>query len=111
MKKKEAAQRMYELQQAIKALQDEQAEIREELAGKMKPGEAIEGDGYTVKLCPTKEIILHDNDLVYRLIGRETFIEVAKIGVQALRKAVSEKMFQAAVKAETEKLVLKVVGR
>lgn len=78
MKKKELAMRLQVIDQELKGLEDEKKELREELLGKMKPGEIIvfetpEGP-YKAKACETNVKILRKNSEILDEIGLQGYL-------------------------------------
>jgi hypothetical protein len=114
MKTKEAtAKRIYELSQRIKADKDETEELREGLAKRIKVGQAVEFDTpegvHRMAMCACSETILEDNETILSVIGRRSFVSVAKVGVVALRDMVAPEEFKRCVKAITTKETLKLL--
>lgn len=78
MKKKDLAYRIYEIDQDLKGLEDEKRELREELLGKMKPGEVFTFDTpegpYKAKACETNVKILRKNAEILEEIGLQGYL-------------------------------------
>lgn len=119
MRKKEGLARIVaKLTEEVNEKKAELAELREELAGMMKPGEIIELETARVKLCETEEKILVSNVRIMDLIGKKRFMEVAKVSCGALKtaleataedKAAAGAIFNLCVESFSKNTVLKVL--
>ena len=118
MKKADMAVMVVELTEGIKTMQDQLGELREDLAGRMMPGEIIEVGNARVKLCEVEEKVLVGNAQILDLVGKKRFMEVAKVPCGALKAALeasvgdiyaARAIFNTCVKSFSKTTVLKVL--
>uniref|UniRef100_A0A6M3LPG8 Uncharacterized protein n=1 Tax=viral metagenome TaxID=1070528 RepID=A0A6M3LPG8_9ZZZZ len=104
MKKEEIAKRIYDLGQAIKGLEDEKKELREELSGRMAVGDIVRFETpeglYRAKKCPTFSTIMKSPEDILGIVGEDVFVASVKVSTEKLKELVSSQVFEMCIKAK-----------
>lgn len=108
MKKADMVERLLEIRDEIERLESESSQLRQKLFLKMETGDTVYSEHGVATKNKKKSVELVPKEKIFDVLGEKRFVQLASIGITALRGNISDRMLGKLTKKETHPVVLTV---